>query len=95
MAGYGVLYRVHPAQVTQNPQFNRVALQEVKLKGSIVELEKQLSTKKLIKGGLDIQEAALTSLRSRSLIQKILLSSGVRVVLDLGKRGISGRSGNA
>jgi glycosyltransferase involved in cell wall biosynthesis len=95
MAGYGVLYRVHPAQVTQHPQFNRVALQEVILNGLIVELEKQLSTKKLIEGGLGIQEAALTSLRNRSLIQKILLSSGVRGVLDFGKRGISGRGGNA
>lgn len=95
MAGYGVLYRVHPAQVTQHPQFNRLALQEVILNGLIVELEKQLSTKKLIEGGLGIQEAALTSLRNRSLIQKILLSSGVRGVLDFGKRGISGRGGNA
>jgi hypothetical protein len=65
------------------------------LNGLIVELEKQLSTKKLIEGGLGIQEAALTSLRNRSLIQKILLSSGVRGVLDFGKRGISGRGGNA
>jgi hypothetical protein len=95
MAGYGVLYRVHPAQVTQHPQFNRVALQEVKLNGSLVELEKQLISKKLIEGSLGVQEAALKSLRNRSLIQKILLSSGVRGVLDFGKRGISGRGGKA
>jgi hypothetical protein len=95
MAGYGVLYRVHPAQVTQHPQFNRVALQEVKLNGSLVELEKQLISKTLIEGSLGVQEAALKSLRNRSLIQKILLSSGVRGVLDFGKRGISGRGGKA
>ena len=95
MAGYGVLYRVHPAQVTQHPQFNRVALQEVKLNGSLFELEKQLISKKLIEGSLGVQEAALKSLRNRSLIQKILLSSGVRGVLDFGKRGISGRGGKA
>ena len=95
MAGYGVLYRVHPGQVTQHPQFNRVALQEVKLNGSLVELEEQLMSKNLIEGSLGIQEAALKSLISRSLIQKILLSSGVRGVLDFGKRGISGRGGKA
>jgi glycosyltransferase involved in cell wall biosynthesis len=95
MAGYGVLYRVHPAQVTQHPQFNRVALQEVKLNGSLVELEKQLIRKKLIAGSLGVQEAALKSLRNRSLIQKILLSSGVKGVLDFGKRGISGGGGKA
>jgi hypothetical protein len=95
MAGYGVLYRVHPGQVTQHPQFNRLALQEVKLNGSLVELEEQLMSKNLIEGSLGIQEAALKSLISRSLIQKILLSSGVRGVLDFGKRGISGRGGKA
>ena len=95
MSGYGVLYRVHPAQVSQHPQFNRVALKEVKLNTSIVELEKQLVNKKLIATGLEIQEAALSSLRTRSLSQKIVLSSGVRRVLEFGKRGISGRGGKA
>jgi hypothetical protein len=52
-------------------------------------------SKNLIEGSLGIQEAALKSLISRSLIQKILLSSGVRGVLDFGKRGISGRGGKA
>lgn len=93
MAGYGVLYRVHPAQVTQHPQFNQVALQEAKLNESTFELEKQLVNQKLIEAGLGIQEAALESLRTRSIIQKILLSSGVRRVFEFGKRGISGKSG--
>jgi hypothetical protein len=95
MAGYGVLYRVHPAQVTQHPQFNRVALHEAKLNGSRVELEKQLVRKNLIKTGLGAQEAALTSLKKRSFMQRTLLSSGVRKVLDFGKRGIFGTGDKA
>jgi glycosyltransferase involved in cell wall biosynthesis len=91
MACYGVLYRVHPTQVTQHPQFNQVALQEAKTNGSIVELKEQLVSKKLIEAGIGIQEAAVTSLRTRSLIQRIILSSGARRVLEFGKRGISGR----
>jgi len=93
MAGYGVLYRVHTAQVTQHPQFSQVARQEAKLSKSIVELQEQLLSKKLIETGVGMQEAALASLRASSWIQKILLSSGVRRVLEYGKRGISGRGG--
>jgi len=93
MAGYGVLYRVHPAQVTQHPQFNQVALQEAKLNESTFELEKQLVNQKLIEAGLGVQEAALSSLRTRSIIQKILLSTGVRRVFEFGKRGILGKGG--
>jgi hypothetical protein len=93
MAGYGVLYRVHPAQVTQHPRFNQVAMHEAKLIGTRVDLEKQLVSKKLIEAGLETEEAIVSSLRGRSLIQKVVLSSGVRKVLDFGKRGIPGIGG--
>ena len=93
MAGYGVLYRVHTSQVTHHPHFNQVALQDAKLNGSRVKLEEQLVRKRLIDGGLGVQESALASLKAISFIQKVLLSSGVRRVFEFGKRGILGRGG--
>lgn len=88
MARYGVLYRVHPGQVTRTPEFQKRSVQEQKQSDVLVELKRQLISKKLIEPGLGLQEAIVNSLKSRSFNQKLLLSSVVRRVLEFGKRGL-------
>lgn len=94
MSSYAILYRVHPDQITQNPQFNKRALSEEKLRVSLVELESQLLSKGLIEQGFDLQEAVVRSLRQRSFAQKMLLSKGARRVIEFGKRRALGSGGN-
>jgi hypothetical protein len=85
MATYGILYRVHPSQVSQAPKFNEVALEEEQLKISIAELKNQLVMQKLIEESPRLKESVFTSLTDRSIIQRILLSSSVRWLIDFGK----------
>lgn len=89
MGGYAILYRVHPDQVTNMPNFNEFALNEANFQSTLLELEKRLVREKLIQAGPSINDSVLESLRRRNPIQKILLSSVVRSIAEFGKRGIS------
>lgn len=95
MAFYGVLYRVHPLQVTRHAGFNKLALKEQKSSSSVVDLEKQLVSEKLIEPGLNLREAAIQSLRARSLVQRFLFSVAVRRVLTSGAKKAQGSHGKA
>ena len=95
MAFYGVLYRVHPSQVTRHPGFNQIVLKEQKRSSSVIDLEKQLVNEKLIEPGLDLRDAAVQSLRVRSLVQRILFSVAVRRVLTFGAEKAQGTHGKA
>ena len=95
MAFYGVLYRVHPTQVTRHPGFNQIVLKEQKHSSSVIDLEKQLVNEKLIEPGLNLRDAAVQSLRTRSLVQRILFSVAVRRVLTFGAEKAQGTHGKA
>ena len=90
MAFYGVLYRVHPLQVTRHPGFKKLALNEQKFSSSVVDLEKQLVSEGLIEPGLNLKDVAVQSLKTRSLIQRMLFSVAVRRVLTFGAKKAQG-----
>ncbi len=93
MAGYGILYRSHLGQVTQNDEFLREAHSETGLQGSITKQLNRLVLMGLINPGLPSIHALEQALRKTSPLMWVIQSSGVKWLLKAGNSLLGRKSG--
>jgi glycosyltransferase involved in cell wall biosynthesis len=93
MAGYGILYRSHLGQVTQNDEFLREAHSETGLQGSITKQLNRLVLMGLINPGLPSIHALEQALRKTSPLMWVIQSSGMKWLLKAGNSLLGRKSG--
>jgi hypothetical protein len=84
LAGYGILYRSHPGQVTQSDKFLREAHPEAGLQDSITKQLNRLVLLGLISPGLPSMHALEEALRKTTPLMWAVQSSGVKRLLKAG-----------
>jgi glycosyltransferase involved in cell wall biosynthesis len=79
--GYGILYRIHPGQLSQQVDHSKKVASDPALVGVHKQLLNRLETQGLIGAGEDLQERVSLALANTGLIYRLLGSSPVRKIL--------------
>jgi hypothetical protein len=79
--GYGILYRIHPGQLSQQVDHSKKVASDPALVGVHKELLNRLETQGLIGAGENLQERVRRALANTGLIYRLLGSSPVRKIL--------------
>ena len=80
-AGYGILYRIHPGQLSQQVDHLKKVASDPVLVGVHKQLLNRLETQGLIGAGVDLEERVSLALASTGIIYRLLGSSPVRKIL--------------